>query len=652
MTPNQGQNDAPAANVGKDVLEEVNQLDERLQSELVEDDRLSDGVPDDQRTDDLDFIQMSGLARPDAEPEPSTPQASETDVDSSRPVSFFERGVADVDPEMVPGTVVAPSSEDEELASTIEPEAPAADIADILAQLDAEDEALSASESGGASTDFEEASVVPGAATRDVIEEEPANETQAEAVEEALREPAIEGIEELAELAEDTREPVEEAGEPAEEPALDEIEEILVALEAELPSEPRDEELDVLEPEPPNETIEEERAPLESMEEAALVEAEPPDEVAAETPADAGMPMPSADLLEAEQLIEELENQSREIDLEPPPVVEEETPVTDETAPTPLAVSDEAYDEDDVEDIVYDRPHARRGERKRPKGLRRGSRRRVARVAPLVAAVLVVIAGGYATREWTRHYWELPEARLKEAGALVAKGEFERASAAYSSFAAAYPNDWRRPEAQFLSASVLLRIHPQGAGEAKRLAERALVGFQTFIGENPGYEDAKLARAEVLMGMLYVELGEYEQALTTLSDQDLRLRDSGAKLPILRTLAKTHDRLGDYPTALKLYDEAAGDTDNTWQDRDYESLAQLYEKMSDRATSGPESRKYDALALEHWRKARDAPGLTPSRTREIGVKIGLLEGRLGVKETPTGLPSESGQEGAEPAANP
>ena len=147
-------------------------------------------------------------------------------------------------------------------------------------------------------------------------------------------------------------------------------------------------------------------------------------------------------------------------------------------------------------------------------------------------------------------------------------------------------------------------------------------------------------------------MGEYEEALTILGDRDLRLRDPGALVPILRTLAETHARLGDYQTALKLYVEAAGNADNASPDNDYASLAQLYQNMSDRATSVPERRRYYGLALEHWRKARDVPGLSPSRTKEIGVKIGLLEGRVRDGEASTGASSRTGREDAEPAKSP
>ncbi len=646
MTPNQEQDNASTADGSEGVLEEVHQLDEHLHDELVEDGRLSDGVPDAQRTDDLDFIQMSGLARSDAEPEPATSPASEPDADGSRPVSFFEKGVADVDPEMVPGTVVAHSSEDEELASTTEAEPPAAEIADILAQLEVEDESAGTPES--------EMPIEPdpGPPAGDAAEEGPAD---AEDIAKIPGEAAIEGIEELAELAADAGKPVEDASEPTQEPALDEIEEILVALEAELPADPGDDELDAPEPEPPDESIMEEAAPVEPVEEAAPIEPDPPDEAAVEPPADAGTPMPSADLLEAERLVEELEDQPRETDLEPPSMVEADVALVDEAAPAPTAISDDVIDEEvdeETDDVVYDRPLSRRGGRRRSKGLRTGSRRRIIRIVLLVAAVLVVIVGAYMTREWTRDYWETPEALFEQAKALEANGEFARASSAFSNFAALYPQDRRRPEAQFLSASVLRRIHPEGPGEAKRVAEQALDGFEMFIRENPAYEDAKLARAEVLKGVLYFELGEYEKALTVLGDQDLRLRDPGAELSILRTLAEARDRLGDYGAALKLYGEAAGDADNASRDRDYESLAQLYENMSDRATSTPERRNYDGLALEHWRKARNVPGLSPLRAREVEVKIGLLEGRSGIKETRTGVPSASGQENTGPAEGP
>jgi tetratricopeptide (TPR) repeat protein len=327
-------------------------------------------------------------------------------------------------------------------------------------------------------------------------------------------------------------------------------------------------------------------------------------------------------------------------------MAEEEAAVIEDTAPVPAAVADADYDREDeeVDDVVYDRPLARRGGR-RSRGLRTGSRRRVARVTLLVAGVLVVIASVYATRGLTRQYWESPEARLREAERLVEKGEFERASAVYASFAAAYPAHRERPNAQFLSANLLRAVQPDNGGRAKRLNERALDRFRTFIRENQGnVEDAKLARAEIQVGMLHFELGEYEEALSVLSDPDLLLRDSGGKVPVLRVLAGTHARLGDYQTALKFHGQAAADVNNASQDRDHVSQAQLYESMSDRAASVPEGRKYYRLALEHWRKARNVPGLSPSRTREIGARIGLLEDRLGVEETSTTLPPENSRE--------
>jgi hypothetical protein len=69
-----------------DILDELEHIHGSLLDELAHDNRLESGVPSAQRGDDLDFIEMAGLASsPESGPEP------DHDLD------FFEPGVKDVD---------------------------------------------------------------------------------------------------------------------------------------------------------------------------------------------------------------------------------------------------------------------------------------------------------------------------------------------------------------------------------------------------------------------------------------------------------------------------------------------------------------------------------------------------------------------------
>lgn len=88
-----------------EVLSELDALDEDLLRQLSEDDRLSSGVPEQQRVDDEEFIQMSGLSAPEEAGRETAQPAQEDEPapeDPSEPISFYEEGVADVDETMAP----------------------------------------------------------------------------------------------------------------------------------------------------------------------------------------------------------------------------------------------------------------------------------------------------------------------------------------------------------------------------------------------------------------------------------------------------------------------------------------------------------------------------------------------------------------------
>jgi TolA-binding protein len=87
-----GNQDQPA--LEDDVLQELDRIDQSLLDELVEDTRLSSGVPEEQRGSDLQFIKMSGLTSPAAD-HGSAPESIPAQLQP--PIDFYEEGVDDVD---------------------------------------------------------------------------------------------------------------------------------------------------------------------------------------------------------------------------------------------------------------------------------------------------------------------------------------------------------------------------------------------------------------------------------------------------------------------------------------------------------------------------------------------------------------------------
>ena len=124
MTPEQEQ-DSPLPE--DNVLRELDQIDGSLADELSDDTRISSGIPEDQRGSDLDFIQMSGLTSPWAE------QPIQDELDPSQPVSFYEKGVADVDSSMAPGIVEDDSEAGQDVELPADEEEPVMRLRDMLA---------------------------------------------------------------------------------------------------------------------------------------------------------------------------------------------------------------------------------------------------------------------------------------------------------------------------------------------------------------------------------------------------------------------------------------------------------------------------------------------------------------------------------------
>jgi len=118
----------------QNILNEFDTIQEKLSQGFEEDPRLSSGVPAAQRGSDLDFIQMSGMVRPTPTPAPQTP-AIDADLDASRPLSFFEKGVADVDAEMSPGIADESETAHQAIAPIESTRAAMSHLRDIIADL-------------------------------------------------------------------------------------------------------------------------------------------------------------------------------------------------------------------------------------------------------------------------------------------------------------------------------------------------------------------------------------------------------------------------------------------------------------------------------------------------------------------------------------
>ena len=124
------------------VAEEMERIDDEFLSGLS-DSRLESGVPEDEQAQDLEFIQMSGLTYRDTGEEdasqaagsqsPQPPDAASRPAEP--PLTFYEKGVADVDAEMTPGIVEDSVSPEADTIHGAEDSSPIAELRDIIADL-------------------------------------------------------------------------------------------------------------------------------------------------------------------------------------------------------------------------------------------------------------------------------------------------------------------------------------------------------------------------------------------------------------------------------------------------------------------------------------------------------------------------------------
>jgi tetratricopeptide (TPR) repeat protein len=244
-----------------------------------------------------------------------------------------------------------------------------------------------------------------------------------------------------------------------------------------------------------------------------------------------------------------------------------------------------------------------------------------------------------------------PGAYLTEAAVDVAQGRFKEAADDYAEFVARNPDHPQRADAQFNAAFYLQVTSPDGGESdssvtgAARL-EQSLKQLQKFIEDNPLH--AKVARAKTLVGLLQFRLKHYKEAIDQLHSPGLRLEDPYVSLVILRTLASSYARIGDFESARSAYLQAASLPDNYSPDLDYQELSDLCKSMADQASTPEESRRYLELSAEQLSHAILTPGIDPVTKKRLQSLLAARQASGGAAPE-AGVPPAAAKSVAPPA---
>ncbi len=640
MTPNEndelGIGDTDAVD---NVQSKLDNIDESFLDQLEEDGRLDSGVPGGVSGSDIDFIQMTGLTKP-AISESGT-QASRGDLDPTKPISFFEKGVADVDSELSPaGSLEHSDSENQDIVAPADaaPQSPIADLKEIIADLTAADDSLDSSAdvaplpfagTGAEQIEAIDQDVYPPADEVEDIEfaEEPDASAEsddsfldapeeAEAAEAAdmvssiSEEPElVEAIQygdpEIAEILEPEVESVEIETSDEASDAADElqqaplVEPLLASDEAELPvaEQPVSEEVFGL-------SLGDELADALSLENdaAALGEERTPEDLPASK-------LPN--LEEASQLLEELEKQPKELAAE--------FPVTEAADAKGEPIPKSAKPKEQSSKVLgMSRPSKRRSMNRR-----RRRRLKTARLLAIIVVLLASVVGGYFGYKWLEpRYIEPPQKTFNQASVLLKAGKYRDAHRAYELYlerldtSGSPVSDSLISDGQFGSAFAMHMAATKS--DSVPDYEESLALFKTFLSDNPA--DSKVARATALVGIINFNLGRYEDALEILGDPDIRGADMVSVLPVLRTMAKAYERLERYDEAQAEYIKAATLLDNYSSDEDYEALGDMYVRRAQGAFSVEERVRLEKLAIGHYSDASSVQGLSPTRKGVLAEK--------------------------------
>ncbi len=602
MSPNAEKDQDSHPEEGDLHLEQpLDSIEGNLMAEMPTDDRFESGVPEGQRANSLDFIQMTGLTRAplrNASAESiSETEVNDDDLNPTAPLSFYEKGVTDVD-DGDGGDRDGLS--DMALDASLIPERGSDTLRSVRASssIDAFRDIVAGLEAG---TEKFEPPVpsYPEPELNDVVE----------AVPESFGEERSASSDLLAML-----DALDAAAKHA-----DSTDGLPEAQAYDMPEQLDDEDLPALA------APIDEPAPVDSEAMVddwdTLFESVTPGEssVSPVAPAPARAPSASGALAEAEQLMQSLGRVSNDKGPsetpKPTPVpVPSLLPTYSNTVATVAELDGElAYD--------YSAAPTRRRSKRHSRAVRRGRR------ALKIIVALVVILGGLGTlmMKIVLPAWEKAEGLESKASRFMNEGKYVEASDAYKALSRKLVGDpTGQADAQFKAAYVLTLGEPRTGNERDKRYRSALEQFQAFVDSNP--QHPKRTRALTIMGRLYYELHDYDEAIDLLRDQVEPRQDPQAALTMLRYLARSYNMKSDYEAAESAYLRAVGVEGSYGVDQDYSSLGEMFKARADLAVNSEADKElFIEKAKNYWQLAMQVPGIDPARKVALRESLNWLD---------------------------
>lgn len=580
------------------VRRRLEAIDGTLSAGFGEDTRLQNGVPQRDRASDLDFIQMSGLTRGNTAM-PNAPVSGGRPLDADAPLSFYESGVMDVDARARSGRGrdQARHQPEQDVALGSPPKSSSADALRALVE------------------EFTREGIAPDEEVEDIAEDatgiEPSDDTP----------PALDLDPETLSAVIDAW--VEETPSPSlspppaaavsheEEKEEEDFDSLLAAFElpeAE-PVSPASDNLDLPDG-GASDTEPQAGAPTEDP--LSTLHADDADDI-----------MREAEALFAAVSTQPFDEEIEAIDAQPVEAPAEPITPYSFATPPPHTYDANLYGKSDAAASDVDEEALPEGEfdygmvtgrRHYGRHFARRSRRIKRMLALVVLLVLPSIAGVVAYQSMLRPAVLGPERLWREANAAVAHGAFSAGSQQFAQYAERFPNDALRAEALFNAA--FYRQLPEDAGtvSSKRLEEAADL-FARYLREHPG--DARVDRAQVLLGITQFNLKHYDEAIRLLRESAKALNDPTAALPVLRTLASAYRMQGQYRDAESTYLQAASLPKNFAPDADYFELGDMLRGEAALEEDPEQRAALRTRAADYWQRAMDSPAIDPVEREKI-----------------------------------
>ena len=579
---------------------------------MEQDARLASGVPQEQRGDALDFIQMSGLTRPVANlSQAPTSQPNQADqpadgMDPTQPVSFYEKGIADVDHTMGPAAME--STTDAAHENLVPPPPP------ILQPIPAAPLVIQPSKSVDAFKDIiaeltnDSQDSASSSVPAPLPQLEPKNLAEnsvkvSDSVPGGLGAPTEEDISRANDTVDGTPEDIK-----VKSPELELASQLPPVEAEELPAPSNAEELDF-----------DSLLNVADIPEATAI-IEEPGRAAPVSNASHG----DGDLQQAEQFLEELEEQPRSEGATTKAVVDEQHALgmnCDLSATREDNLNRWEWPEQDESETINE--EAGTTPRRRSHRHRGWKRRMVRRLVLLVSLCLIITGGAIVYITVIAPSLSQPEDLRDLAASHIASRQFTEASEAYVKLANKYPeSSQKRGEALFNAAQVLYRS-PQTNGPSGEVRYEQILNYlRAFTKEQPNH--AKRTRANLLIGVALFKTGAYDEAVAILKIAANEQSDSIATLPILRSLARAYTQTEEYEQAESTYLQAVALKGNYSLDVDYYELGQIYTTQA--RTAGSENTEAQLLktAEAYWTKAMQVPSIDPARREDIRREITAL----------------------------